>query len=291
VIANLITKNLPLPFEAQMARPTYHLKDKNAFQETFYCADGFALGSVAMTMEDNPGQQTVWSLGCRHPAGTFVFGGGQPKFRSPEGHSPYTQVVQKRGALIVMTAGKGLVPVTAAERWEKAATAAESWLFVPKGVKVVTDERDWIVLDAGEAWVLVRPIGGAHLWMRGQGQMADCNILVVSGKESGYVIEAVLKKDVPAPKRTKLQVATAGEFRVEYTSVAGDTIVAKHEPVGLRASATINGTPVDWSRWADGGVYASPYISVRDGVMRVSDGRETYVVDFTGPRPVWRDTP
>ena len=185
---------------------------------------------------------------------------------------------------------------------------------MPKGVKVVTDERDWIVLDAGEAWVLVRPIGEKCFWLGADGgprsvvaeprkdvtehvppargtiaaALVDYDILVVPGKESGYVIEAVLKKDVPAPKRTKLQVATAGEFRVEYTSVAGDTIVAKHEPVGLRASATINGTPVDWSRWADGGVYASPYITVRDGVMRVSDGRETYVVDFTGPRPVWR---
>lgn len=115
VVANIITKKVPLPFEAPMARPAYHLKDKNAFQETFYCADGFALGSVAMPMEDNPGQQTVWSLGGRHPAGTFVFGGGQPKFRSPEGHSPYTQVIQNRGALVLLTAGKELVSVTATQ--------------------------------------------------------------------------------------------------------------------------------------------------------------------------------
>lgn len=43
------------------------------------------------------------------------------------------------------------------------------------------------------------------------------------------------------------------EFRVEYTSVVGDLIAVQHEPVGLRAAATINGTAVDWSRWADGG--------------------------------------
>jgi len=286
VIANIISKNVPLPFEAQMARPTYHLKDTNASQETFYCDKGFALGSVALTMEDNPTQQTVWSLGCRHPGGTFVFGGGQPKFRSPVGHSPFTQVVQKRGALIVLTAGNELTPVTAAERWEKAATAAESWLFVPKGVKIVTDEPDWIVLDAGEAWVTVRPIGEAHLWMPGKDKMADYNILVVPGRQSGYVVEAVSKATVPV--KTKFQVTTGNDYRVEYTSCAGDTIAAKHEPVGWRASAVINGTPVDWSRWADGGVYASPYITIRDGTMHVSDGREGYTVDLAGSRPIWK---
>jgi len=286
VLANIVTKNIPLPFEAQIARPTYHLKDKNASQETFYCDRSFALGSVALTIEDNPTQQTVWSLGCRHPAGTFVFGGGQPRFRSPAGHSPHTQVVQKRGALVLMTAGPDLVPVTAAERWEKAVTAAESWLFVPKGVKIVTDEPDWIVLDAGEAWVTVRPIGEPHLWMPGKDKMADYDILVVPGKQSGYVLEAVPKPTPPA--KTRLQVTTGQEFRVEYVSAANDTIAARHEPAGLRASATINGQAVDWSKWADGGVYASPYISIRDGVMRVSDGRESYSVTFDGTRPVWR---
>jgi hypothetical protein len=59
-------------------------------------------------------------------------------------------------------------------------------------------------------------------------------------------------------------------------------------PVFPNASATINGQAVDWSKWADGGVYASPYISIRDGVMRVSDGRESYSVTFDGTRPVWR---
>ena len=71
--------------------------------------------------------------------------------------------------------------------------------------------------------------------------------------------------------------------------MTGDPIVAKHEPVGLRASATINGAAVDWLRWANGSVYASPDLTVRDGVMRINDGRETYVVDFTGPRPVWKN--
>jgi hypothetical protein len=311
VICNIFTKNVPLPFEARMSRPTYHLKERNASHETFYCDDGFALGSVALTVQDNPGQQTVWSLGCRHPAGTHILGGGQPKFRSPEGHSPCTQVVQKRGALVVLTAGTNLTvlppDVTASQRWDQAAAAAETWLFVPRNVKIASDGRDGLALDAGEAWVLARPVGGTFLWLRGNDRagdapeprrgtldaaLADYNILVVPGAASGYSLEAALKKNIPEPsaalQRTRLSVTLEPEFRVEYTSAAGDTISAKHEPSGMRASATINGAPVDWSKWADGGVYAGPYVTIRDGWMRVSDGKEAYVVDFNGPTPAWK---
>jgi hypothetical protein len=311
VIRNIFTKNVPLPFEARMTRPTYHLKERNAAQETFYCDDGFALGSVALTLEDNPGQQAVWSLGCRHPAGTFIFGGGQPRFRSPEGHAPCTQVVQKRGALVVLTAGTNLTvlppDVTASQRWDQAAAAAETWLFVPRGARAAVEDRDALVLDAGEAWVFVRPIGGKLLWLRGdpaapeaptprrgtlEAACINYDILVVPGATSGYAIEAALKKKTADPKafleRTRLTIAAGSDFRVEYRSLSGDTIAAKHEPAGMRASATINGEPVDWAAWAGGAAYASPYVTIRDGWMRVSDGREAYVVDLSGAAPVWK---
>jgi hypothetical protein len=311
VIRNIMAKNVPLPFEAQMARPTYHLKQKNAFQETFYCDDGLALGSVAMTQEDNPTQQTVWSLGCRAGGGALIFGGGQPRYRSPEGHSRHTQVVQKRGAMVLMTAGEDLrlAPADAspAQRWENAPTAAESWLFVPRGVKTAHEGPGLLILDAGEAWAIVHPIGRV-LWLKDSpapstqpqkrgtlgAAMEQYSILVAAGQRSGYAIEAVLKKSHPdlaallARTKDRMHVAAEGPFRVRYTSIAGDTVEAQHEPQGLRATASINGQAVDWSGWANGGVYDSPYVKVKDGRMTLSDGRETYWVEFVEGTPVWR---
>jgi hypothetical protein len=103
--------------------------------------------------------------------------------------------------------------------------------------------------------------------------------------EAGFKVRAAATAFL---ERTRLTIAAGSDFRVEYRSLSGDTIAAKHEPAGMRASATINGEPVDWAAWAGGAAYASPYVTIRDGWMRVSDGREAYVVDLSGAAPVWK---
>ena len=263
VICNLITKNVPLPFEAQMARPTYHSKDRNAFQETFWCDQGLAMGSVAMTMVDNPTQQTIWSLGVRSEHGAMIFGGSQPRYRHPEGHSPYDQIIQKRGALILLT-GQTAMPegertaiqeqraknaadrlvelpreLSPEQRFAKAKTAAETWLYIPRQTKVVQDRDDLVVIDAGDAWVIARPIGAGHLWLDAPETKdkdlakisARYRILVATGSPSGFAVDTVLKKAAPTEealrevlKKTSLDVSRVAEGVVGYTSAAGDTI-------------------------------------------------------------------
>jgi hypothetical protein len=104
IIWNISRKNLLLPFEARMSRPFYHMDHAHAFAETFYCSHSFALGSVQMTIVDNPNQQLVWSLVARSEKGPLCFSGGQPLRGSTSGHSPYTQVLQSKGTLILLTA-------------------------------------------------------------------------------------------------------------------------------------------------------------------------------------------
>jgi hypothetical protein len=104
IIWKIVRKELELPFEARMSRPFYHMDRPHAFAETFYCSESFALGSVQMTIVDNPNQQMVWSLVAKGTDGPLAFSGGQPMRGSTSGHSPYTQVLQSKGALILMTA-------------------------------------------------------------------------------------------------------------------------------------------------------------------------------------------
>ena len=62
IIWNIVRKELELPFEARMSRPFYHMDRPHAFAETFYCSESYAMGSIQMTIVDNPNQQMVWSM-------------------------------------------------------------------------------------------------------------------------------------------------------------------------------------------------------------------------------------
>jgi hypothetical protein len=337
VITNLIRKRVSLPFEAQIARPTYHSKDKNAFQETFYCSDSFALGSVAMTMVDNPTQQTVWSLVCRDKTGSLVFGGGQPRYRHPEGHSPYDQIVQTKGALILRTgptqavsenatqeqkhravhAGEPLMPLPPSAGnelaalkswWEAAPKSAASWLFVPRRVGKIIERGGAVLMEAGDAFVAVHTTGGNPYWFapdaaalpkdlpREMAVLKSYRILVIpAGADgySGYTLEAAERKTYGSLERFAAAVAakakiTADGPNVTRAALSGETLSLTYQPSGLRASGRINGQPIDWANWANGGVYDSPYLTVKDGVMTVSDGKEAYTVRMAGDVPVWR---
>ncbi|MBC8103387.1 MAG: hypothetical protein H7Z41_12480, partial [Cytophagales bacterium] len=305
----------------------YHSKERNVFQETFYGAKGFGLGSVALTMVDNPAQQTVWRLVCGDKDRALVFGGGQPRFRHPEGHSPYDQTLQKRGAMILLTgpteaapegavatseqrsrlanAAGALVPGTAPDTaatagssalaawWETAPQAAASWLFVPRAAQQILERENGIAIAAGEAFVVVRPIGGPPRWVRpsppsipdSMAVLRKYQILTVpAGTDgiSGYVIEAVERDAYPSLERfadaALREKPRKDGATVRCRSLAGDDLVMTYQHAGLRATGSINGKQVDWAHWANDGVFDSPFIKIKNGQMTISDGRESYTL-------------
>lgn len=109
VICNIVNKKLKMPFEAKMSRPFYHMDHARAFAETFYCSDTYAMGNIQMTIVDNPNQQMVWSIVTRGEKAPWCFSGGQPLRGSTSGHSPYTQTLQSKGTLMLLTAPTQMV--------------------------------------------------------------------------------------------------------------------------------------------------------------------------------------
>jgi hypothetical protein len=103
LVLRLLTKEVPLPFEARLNHPNYGMTVAGAQPEYFYCSKSFAMGSVQLETVNNSAQQTTWSLNVRGPRGSLLFTAGQPRWLGPEGHSPYDQWVQHRGALVFMT--------------------------------------------------------------------------------------------------------------------------------------------------------------------------------------------
>lgn len=299
VLCNIIAKNVALPFESHMARPSYHMNRPNRFQETFYCDRDFALGSVALTESDNPAQQTVWSLAARGVAGPIVIGGGQPRFRSPQGHSPYDQVFQCRNCLVLITAHTAAngslerLPreMAVADRWELAPRAAETWLFVPRRSTTWRVREDLVLIDAGSAHVAVRPLGGAPFPLAASvgGKVPEVlskyDVIVFPGLPTGFVVEVQPVRDSTSLEEFEAEVRgrthfDRGDFaqsgRIVYRMMDGTELEVTHDSGAFRCRAAVGGRRVDWEGWCRGGVYESPYLKVGQGRMVVTDGREGY---------------
>jgi hypothetical protein len=193
----LAAKQVEVPFTTQIAYADYNMRRRGDHVETFHVSPSFALGSVQTDGVNNSAQQTIWSLNVRGAYGSLLFGGGQPRWLSPEGHSPYDQVLQHQGALLVVSgptaalAGQpepqpyvphvllgprgytrqaalsgARTPVVAPAGqdeaglralFEAAPDSAATWLWVPRAATVHALQGRWI-LETPETWVLVTPV-------------------------------------------------------------------------------------------------------------------------------------
>jgi len=194
VLYNILNKNIPLPFEAKMNRPSYHADKAAQFQETFYCSQSYGMGSVAMNNIDNPTQQTIWSLVAKGTGGPLCFGAVQPMFLNPTGHSPYTQTLQKNSAIMVMSGQTNTQPVLnpteeekvrqdkaksklqlqappekgsskMAEFFAKAPTAAATWFFIPKDITSIEETALGIFIQANNTLLFIKPLTTEYYWL------------------------------------------------------------------------------------------------------------------------------
>jgi len=339
VIMNIINKQLSLPYEAFMNRPSYHMNQAARFQETFYASHSFGMGSVAMSMVDNPTQQTVWSLVAKGTDGPLAFGAMQPRYLNPAGHSPYTQTLQKKSALIVATAPTStpgtkvselqqarqanaadvLVDMPAPgsdfslQQWtewmEQSRKSAATWFFVPRSVSKVVEQPEGIYLVANHACLYLRPLSSHHYWLQPPAEMIDSlpekhaikifdqyRVLVSAGPHSGFIVQAAELSDYGSfegfMQAVRLRTAVdlskwQSKQLVRFTSLQNDRLEMQYDATDLRCQGRINGKRLDYARWAGGAVYHSPYVQVKDGVMRFTDGKDAYRIDCRGERPVF----
>jgi hypothetical protein len=122
-------------------------------------------------------------------------------------------------------------------------------------------------------------------------------VLVSSGAASGFVVQAAewdeygsLDKFMEAVRqRTMLDEAQfASRQKLMYKSLRGDALIMQYDALDLRCRGSINGKTIDYSRWANGAVYESPFVQIGNGMMRISDGREGYLIDCRGERPLFQ---
>jgi hypothetical protein len=296
VIYRLATKQVALPYVTRSGWPDYFMRQPNRAQETLWMDADLALGSAQanVTGRDPGGNQiTVWKLTCRTEAGNVTFGGGHPYWGGPEGKSPWDQVIQSRGALLNYT----LIPQEKIS--DKGGT--ECRFYAPVSIEPPVVREAWSFFRAGRSYVAVRPFTSTFEWREPDSDpkhpWREYRVMWIPGMNTGFVVDTGTADRYSSFDAFQEAILTETELDVtsrmrdeivRYTSLAGDRIVMKFDADGLRPKGSINEVALDWE--GDWPVFDGPYLNQKSGsgVLEVSDGREGYVVDFSGEWPVYR---
>ncbi|MFP4157518.1 MAG: hypothetical protein ACLFU4_07870 [Opitutales bacterium] len=291
ILDNIARKNVEgLPVSYTASKPNYwhglELEPKaGASHEYVHLAETYTLGSLA---DRHGGQITRWELVAETDSGPQHFWGGHPRKsdhrRKKSGHGykdgigRYDQLAQQDGTLIHMTRA----PDDEAVDW--------TFLAYPEG-SFQQVQNGWYVFQAGSTTVAVYPLGESaaldtlELTRRaenGQREAYAQGVLKIRGRDNAFVLESGTDLNVPDLQTPELR--TGDPLRVIYRNASGDRLSAKYQSSERSAALKVN----DRLRtWPDQPIYNSPYVYAESGILRVSDGRDTYQIDFTGDLPVF----
>ncbi len=187
--------------------------------------------------------------------------------------------------------------------WNESKGSATSWFYYPKNLSPV--EKDGIFFLETETMLMaVVPISkGGFVWApkiakNGNSEwhkfFKDYSIIAFPGEVSGYVVETAEKSSYGSIdnfcqallRKTNLDLSKLSQDKeIIYTSLYGEKLRMVYNPNGLSCSAWINGKKQDWTNHTNGAVYDSPFLKVKNGMMKVSDGKNAYEIDFRKEKP------
>lgn len=194
--------------------------------------------------------------------------------------------------------------------FERSKLSASSWLYIPKKVDKVLETDGAIFIEANETYIVIFPLSD-YEWIRSDDwdflpkekileihkYLEQYWILSVYGKKSGYVLDSAEKKDYESFESfvKAFQIENRVDLshfqtqnEIEYKNLEGDKLKMQYNEIGFRAKAWLNDKAFDYENWANGYVYQSPYVQIKDGCLYVTDGIDGYVVDYRKDYPVYR---
>jgi len=310
-LAAIARKEVALPFQARMSKPSYYgYTESNVQQEVLWAAPHLQMATLYDPMPGNRTSGVIWpqttqfKLALRLPGDVKVLGIGNGYHRHfpVEGRTPYDQFHQEKGAAINLC----FLPDPALRAPD---SAEESYVAVPDGVEEVARDGGWILLRAGEAWIALFPLAGEPAWDRfadwakrtgakpkdPEAPVPGYRALRTQGTLLGWVIDAASTAefaDAPALLRALKERCPVDRSRLEsdreitYTSLAGDTLRMRHTGgPGGRPQAWTNGTELVFAEWP---VFDSPVLKQPVGAGRVEvvakDGSKVLLQPPPAPR-------
>jgi hypothetical protein len=272
----------------------------NQYRESVYATRHYTMGSL---WNGHGGQMARFQLVARSPAGGISFTGGHPyAFKYRDGNGKYDQSAQYGAAYISMSRIPGDEPL------------AYSFFSVPSGATEPQRFGAWTVMRAGDTYVAVHGLGSAPVTgtsdLAGRQKKENAKrvaagkeprhrtipVLRFEGRRTGFALQTADVDSFPdlaafcqALVAAKVEApAFADDMTATFTTMAGDTIRMRHVKDAPQAEVQINGEAVEYDNWP---VFGGPYVYLDGSVLRVSDGRDGYVVDFTGNLPVYNRLP
>ena len=213
------------------------------------------------------------------------------------GTSPFLRMVHWENAAVLLydipardpyagKAGKG----SAKFRSERSDDLIQCiFVYVPSTVERVERGEDFFLRD-DDVFVGLRPFGGGAAWEAApyEGFVR----LAIPGPKVGFAVEVGDAAEYGSFDTFQQRMAGAAldtsdltaNTRVAYTSSRGHRLDIHHTEEGWLPDARVNGVQLDFDAWPTG---ESPYVSCRDLVLDVNDGREGFSVDWTAELPTY----
>jgi hypothetical protein len=212
------------------------------------------------------------------------------------GVSPFCQMVHWENATVLLfdipqrdpyegQAGVGS-PLWSSERTTELVQAAH--VYVPDTIDEKAETPAGVFLREGDVYIGIRPLRPGARWEEGGHEGFER--LVLDGGLVGAAIEVGDRREFGSFKGFQQKVAgteldlsrLASEKRVTYKSTRGHTLDIRHNSEGWLPHASVNGAPLDFDRWP---TCESPYVTCRDSVLDVNDGRQGFTIDWRGELP------
>jgi hypothetical protein len=312
-LCRIARKDLPdLPFESRNSKPNYWMghgvePKANQSQETVYATRHFTL---AIEWDRAWGvfadgrvfdQRTRLQLVAASVRGGVVFTGGHPwQNHYQDRKGKYDQRAQAGAAVVCLS------------RIPEDDGPPFAFFSIPEGASGPVARGGWMFMRAGETFLALFGLGekavvgesglnedqkkaNQHEVEHGRPpKHKPFPVLRFEGRRTGFVLQAGDTTEFATLEA--FMAAVAARCRVDaskwpdgnevvFGPLDGRTLAVKYVEGAERPEVRIAGRPVDYAAWP---VYGGPYLKQEGGVLVVNDGREGFVVDCSGERPVYR---
>ncbi len=303
ILSNIATKKLGgLPAEQKNSKPNYWFGqgipyEAGVMPEVVYLSKHYTMGSVQADSWWESDQMTRFQIAASSDKGAVSWTGGHASnYKYGEGNGRYTQRFQRGRSYLCIASIVAGDPVQ------------ELFFTLHDGVAGVEKSGEWYVMQAGNTFVAVRPFTDSEIGLppisekqkdsnekdvaRGKKpKHGQVSVLRIKGDKTGFVVETS-DTDIHADKKafieslgkTKLDLTSMGLGVVSYTNPSGEVIGVQHRPDKSSPLVKIDGK--EWS--INYPVYSGPFIEQKDGILKVSDGKDSFTIDFSGDMPVYQ---
>lgn len=191
--------------------------------------------------------------------------------------------------------------------WADSKSSASTWFVFPKEIEIIefnnrlyceTPSLLVSILPLNKNYCIVKPSVETIQKLKNNDAkkfFSEYNLVSFAGNVSGYIMETSEKSrfatiqafDEYLQKTTKLDFSVENKS-IHYSSSYSEKMEMCYQADKLRPKTKVNGKGVDYDNFTNEAVYQSPYLSIKKGIMKVSDGVSSYTVDFTKNLPVYK---